>query len=240
MAYTHAKSYPAEHLQDGEIWPNGTLKDTAPIEAHFSKALAQRLHHARAGRSLKEVAHIAGVSQDAISRLLRGKTWGTIPVIVRIEARTRHPTLGHQPHHNPKQPTTTPRQHERRPLIPQLPLPDQRWRTNGNHFHERQSAHRRLGRRDTDISRQDEREARDLLQRPTRDRPAYRQRPVDGRGPPKGRRPLPPEAVTPVRERLPTWPVGSKRTTRPRPTTTATSAAHHRPTQPTNPTTQHP
>ena len=85
MAYTHAKSYPAEHLQDGEIWPNGTLKDTAPIEAYFSKALAQRLHHARAGRSLKEVAHMAGVSQDAISRLLRGKTWGTIPVIVRIE-----------------------------------------------------------------------------------------------------------------------------------------------------------
>ena len=85
MAYTYAKSCPAEHLQDGEIWPNGTLKDTAPIEAHFSKALAQRLHHARAGRSLKEIAHIAGVSQDAISRLLRGLTWGTIPVIVRIE-----------------------------------------------------------------------------------------------------------------------------------------------------------
>ena len=149
MAYTYAKSCPAEHLRDGEIWPNGTLKDTAPIEAHFSKALAQRLHHARAGRSLKEIAHIAGVSQDAISRLLRGLTWGTIPVIVRIEHAldtqlwdTNHITT-------PRQPTTAARQHEPRPLMPQPPLPDQTWRANETHCHddklmsERQARHER-------------------------------------------------------------------------------------------------
>lgn len=85
MHYMRARSNPSEHLRPGELWPNGQLEADAPIEAHLAQALSQRLNHARLGRSLKQIADNAGVSQDSLSRLLRGKTWGSMPVIARLE-----------------------------------------------------------------------------------------------------------------------------------------------------------
>ncbi|MDE0702059.1 MAG: helix-turn-helix transcriptional regulator [Acidimicrobiaceae bacterium] len=83
--YRRALRKPKLHLAPNEIWPNGKLDATAPPEAHLAKALAQRFHSARARHTLKQIADQADISTDSLSRLLRGETWGTIPVIAQLE-----------------------------------------------------------------------------------------------------------------------------------------------------------
>ena len=36
-------------------------------------------------RGLEEIEELSGVNKTSISRLLRGESWGTLPVIARLE-----------------------------------------------------------------------------------------------------------------------------------------------------------
>lgn len=84
--YRHAKSRPIHHLAEGERWPNGRMRDDEPsIEAVHAQAMGQRLHYHMSGYTNKEIAERADITENALSRLMRGEAWGTLPVVVRLE-----------------------------------------------------------------------------------------------------------------------------------------------------------
>ena len=83
--YRHAASKPNQHLAPEQRWPYGELQDGAPPEARLAQALAQRLHQQKTGQKLKDIAERAGITTDALSRLPQGETWGTLPIIARLE-----------------------------------------------------------------------------------------------------------------------------------------------------------
>ena len=65
--------------------PQGRLTPAAPKEARLVQELVKRLKHAIADRSLEEIEALSGVNKSSISRLLRGESWTTLPVIARLE-----------------------------------------------------------------------------------------------------------------------------------------------------------
>ena len=83
--YRHAEPRPIDHLAEGERWPNGRLQDGAPLEAVHAQDLGKRLHYQMQGRTKKEVAALADVTENALGRLMRGEAWGALPVIIRLE-----------------------------------------------------------------------------------------------------------------------------------------------------------
>ena len=47
--------------------------------------MGQRLHYQMQGRTKKEVAALAGITENALGRLMRGEAWGALPIIIRLE-----------------------------------------------------------------------------------------------------------------------------------------------------------
>ncbi|MDE0664832.1 MAG: helix-turn-helix transcriptional regulator [Acidimicrobiaceae bacterium] len=76
---------PREHLVQGHAWPEGRLTDDAPEEARLIQELGKRLRAAMGDRGLEEIERLSGVNKTSISRMLRGESWGTLPVIARLE-----------------------------------------------------------------------------------------------------------------------------------------------------------
>ena len=66
-------------------WPEGRLADEAPGEARLVQELVKRLKAAMKDRGLEEIEELSNVNKSSISRLLRGETWGTLPVIDGLE-----------------------------------------------------------------------------------------------------------------------------------------------------------
>ena len=64
---------------------SGRLSDDAPLEARHAQQVAKRLHFQMQGRTNKEVAGDVDITETALSELMRGRTWGTLPVLVRLE-----------------------------------------------------------------------------------------------------------------------------------------------------------
>lgn len=87
--YRHAQSKPIDHLAEGEEWPYGRLNADAPLEAQHAQAVGQRLHEAMQGRTKKEVAALADITENALGRLIRGQAWGALPILIRLEAALR-------------------------------------------------------------------------------------------------------------------------------------------------------
>lgn len=80
---------PIEYLADGEQWPDGDLRDDAPDVAQFIQRLVRRLNREcgpEAELSIYEVAKKAKVNPQTVTNLLKGKTWGDVPVIFKLEA----------------------------------------------------------------------------------------------------------------------------------------------------------
>ena len=77
--YRYAESRPIDHLRDGEAWPYGRLQEDAPLEARHARAVGQRLHAAMQGRTNKEVAAAADITENTLGRLIRGQAWGALP-----------------------------------------------------------------------------------------------------------------------------------------------------------------
>ena len=78
-------SQPKDHLKRGHAWPDGELVPKAPEEAKLVQALVMRLEEAMGNQRLMEIEELSGVNKTSISRLLRGESWGTLPVIARLE-----------------------------------------------------------------------------------------------------------------------------------------------------------
>ena len=76
---------PKDHLIQGHAWPEGRLTGKAPKEARLVQELVKRLKDAMGNRGLEEIEDLSGVNKTSISRLLRGESWGTLPVIARLE-----------------------------------------------------------------------------------------------------------------------------------------------------------
>lgn len=76
---------PKDHLIEGHTWPEGRLTPKAPNEALLVQELVKRLRDAMGDRGLEEIEGLSGVNKSSISRLLRGESWGTLPVIARLE-----------------------------------------------------------------------------------------------------------------------------------------------------------
>ena len=83
--YRYAESRPIDHLEDGETWPYGRLEEDPPPEAVHAQAVGQRLHKAMQGRTNKEVAKEADITENTLGRLIRGQAWGALPILVRLE-----------------------------------------------------------------------------------------------------------------------------------------------------------
>ena len=76
---------PKDHLINGHAWPEGRLSRKAPKEALLVQELVKRLKDAMGDKSLEQIEELSGVNKTSISRLLRGESWGTLPVIARLE-----------------------------------------------------------------------------------------------------------------------------------------------------------
>ena len=76
---------PKDHLIKGHAWPEGRLRRIAPKEALLVQELVKRLKDAMGDKSLEQIEELSGVNKTSISRLLRGESWGTLPVIARLE-----------------------------------------------------------------------------------------------------------------------------------------------------------
>ena len=76
---------PKDHLIEGHAWPEGCLTDPPPKEALLVQELVRRLKDAMGDRGLEKIEELSGVNKTSISRLLRGESWGTLPVIARLE-----------------------------------------------------------------------------------------------------------------------------------------------------------
>ena len=63
----------------------GRLTGKAPKEARLVQELVKRLKDAMGDRGLEKIEEMSGVNKTSISRLLRGESWGTLPVIARLE-----------------------------------------------------------------------------------------------------------------------------------------------------------
>ena len=61
------------------------LRCKAPDEARLVQELVKRLRDAMGDRGLEKIEELSGVNKTSISRLLRGESWGTLPVIARLE-----------------------------------------------------------------------------------------------------------------------------------------------------------
>ncbi|MYC47809.1 MAG: helix-turn-helix transcriptional regulator [Chloroflexi bacterium] len=76
---------PKDHLVEGHAWPEGRLRRSSPKEVLLVQELVKRLRAAMGDRGLEEIEELSGVNKTSISRLLRGESWGTLPVIARLE-----------------------------------------------------------------------------------------------------------------------------------------------------------
>lgn len=85
-SYRYAESRPIDHLAEGEPWPYGRLDEDAPPEAVHARAVGQRLREAMQGRTNKEVAALADITENTLGRLIRGQAWGALPILIRLEA----------------------------------------------------------------------------------------------------------------------------------------------------------
>ena len=83
--YRYAESRPIDHLVEGETWPYGHLDEEAPLEARHAQQVGQRLHEAMQGRTNKEVAALADITENTLGRLIRGQAWGSLPILIRLE-----------------------------------------------------------------------------------------------------------------------------------------------------------
>ena len=89
------KSYPRDYLANGETWPDGRLKDSAPPEAVLAREVSQRLltrcrsrfqdYDADRGFDLDRAAAAAKLPPTTIANLLDGRIWADLPTIARIE-----------------------------------------------------------------------------------------------------------------------------------------------------------
>lgn len=78
---------PIDHLAKRQAWPEGRLKSNSPETAEVIKRIAERLHKYQRDNNYtqKKMVELGGVGRDALSRLMRGKSWGTVYVIARLE-----------------------------------------------------------------------------------------------------------------------------------------------------------
>ena len=94
---------PRDYLKRGHAWPDGRLVRGAPKEAILVQELAKRLDNAIDGRNLEEIEQLSGVNKTSINRLQRGQSWGTLPVIARLETTLSTDLWGNE-HRKPKRP----------------------------------------------------------------------------------------------------------------------------------------
>ena len=85
--YPLLHSRPIDHFAKRQKWPTGHMKSNSPVEAEIIRRIAERLHKYKREHysTQKSMAKLSGVSPDALSRLMRGETWGTLSVIARLE-----------------------------------------------------------------------------------------------------------------------------------------------------------
>lgn len=83
----HLLNQPVGHAARGGVWPHGGLISNRPAAAHLLRGIARRLHHHKTqqGLTLKGIESLTDVSAASLSRLLRGETWGSVPIIAQLE-----------------------------------------------------------------------------------------------------------------------------------------------------------
>ena len=90
------ESTPSEYLGHG-VWPTGSLRELTDSEkredwsedvldvAEFVKKLAMKLEERRNKESIYKMANDASVNPQTLANFIRGKSWGDVVVIFRLE-----------------------------------------------------------------------------------------------------------------------------------------------------------
>ena len=111
---------PSDYLGHG-VWPTGSLRKLTNQEqyddwsgdvldvVHFVKTLAMKLEERRESESIYKMANNANVHPLTLANFIRGKTWGDVVIIFRLERGIKRPSGA----------TTTYRRHRGRATISQ-------------------------------------------------------------------------------------------------------------------------
>ena len=75
---------PRVFLATGE-WPDGVLRDDAPVAARYALELSRRLRDATEGRALAVVAEDADIARSTLYDLLQGRTWADLQTLAKLE-----------------------------------------------------------------------------------------------------------------------------------------------------------
>ena len=83
----HLLHQPVNHAVTDGVWPNRELLSNAPAAAHLLRAIARRLaqHKLDNGWTLEKIESLTHANMSAVSRLLRGDGWGSVPIIAQLE-----------------------------------------------------------------------------------------------------------------------------------------------------------
>ncbi|GAA1894294.1 helix-turn-helix domain-containing protein [Streptantibioticus ferralitis] len=87
MPRSHGDDAPASYLAEGQ-WPDGRLRDDAPVSAVYAQAFTRQLRAVIGERGLNPFAieRTCGVSRRTIERTLKGRTLPDFGAIARLEA----------------------------------------------------------------------------------------------------------------------------------------------------------
>ena len=81
---------PRDFLAQGE-WPDGVLRDGAPVAARYALELSKNLREATEGRAMAAVAEEADIARSTLYDILQGRTWADLQTLAKLEV-----TLGTQ------------------------------------------------------------------------------------------------------------------------------------------------
>ena len=83
----HLHHEPIGHASPGGKWPDRGIKRHSPPAAYLLRGIALRLkkHMNDRNMTLEDIESLTGVNVSSLSRLLRGDSWGSVPIIAHLE-----------------------------------------------------------------------------------------------------------------------------------------------------------
>ncbi|MEV8389160.1 MULTISPECIES: helix-turn-helix transcriptional regulator [unclassified Streptomyces] len=86
MPRSHGDDAPASYLAEG-VWPDGRLREDAPVSAVYAQTFARRLRTVIGERGLNPFAveRITGVSRRTVERTLKGQVLPDFGAVARLE-----------------------------------------------------------------------------------------------------------------------------------------------------------
>lgn len=93
---------PIEYLDDPSTWPEGPYIEGYPLELRLSVHLAKRLQAAIEGKDKEYIAYLCDISEQTIDNIAKGRSWGDLPTIARLEMALQRRLWGYEHRRKPE------------------------------------------------------------------------------------------------------------------------------------------